>query len=871
MSIDSNGSTKDIFVYDVLNNTTELITSGGNRNSFAPSISGDGRFVAFTSAATNLAAGDSNGDESDIFVYDRATGTTELLTAGGDDESLQPSISADGQFVAFTSRATNLTPVSNAANTRGAGLLFVHDRATDTTEQLVAGRAGESQFRSSPSISANGQFVASVFRPSVPGSIHNPNLIVIFDRDTNTTEQITRVSDDDNSFPAISADGLAVAFTSFATNLTRDGIIRSVVTTDSTTSRNTNVFVSSDNATAVADAITTTTNEDTPVSFTVTGSDLDGDALTFQAVTLPSNGTLSGTAPNFTYIPNADFFGTDSFTFVADDGRSPSLPATVTIDVTAVNDAPVAVGTDAGVTQVVTAEDTAIAITLAGSDSEGDALSYAIADAPVNGILSGSAPNLTYTPSANFSGSDQFSFTVSDGALTSAPIVINLTVSSTNDAPVGVSQALATAANTAVAITLTGNDPDTAALGFSIVGFPANGSLSGELPNLIYTPGSDFVGVDSFTFTVSDGSNISAAASISVTVSEVNAPSPGNAVPVAENQSISVVRDTAVSIVLAGSDADGDSLSFSFVGAPTNGGLTGSLPNLVYAPDAGFIGLDSFSFTVSDGQNTSSVATISISVVEASVSLFSAVLPTSRSVEVGATATAFATLINAGTIAAEGCAIRLPDTLSASFFYQASDATSNQTIGQPNVTVDIPAGSSQSFVFGITPTEELAAVEVPLEFQCVNAIDASSIVGLNTLLLSASFTPVPDLIALAATISNNGVMELVNNNGFFTAASINVGAAATITVSADTGSSTLPLTLSLCQTDPTTSECINPSVPTSEPVIVDIPEGGSPTFAVFATADGTIDLDPANSRVFLRFSDDLGVVRGATSVAVESR
>ena len=253
------------------------------------------------------------------------------------------------------------------------------------------------------------------------------------------------------------------------------------------------------------------------------------------------------------------------------------------------------------------------------------------------------------------------------------------------------------------------------------------------------------------------------------------------------------------------------------------------------------------------------------------MSLFSAVLPTSRSVEVGATATAFATLINAGTVAAEGCAIRLPDTLSASFFYQASDATSNQTIGQPNVTVDIPAGSSQSFVFGITPTEELAAVEVPLEFQCVNAIDASSIVGLNTLLLSASFTPVPDLIALAATISNNGVMELVNNNGFFTAASINVGAAATITVSADTGSSTLPLTLSLCQTDPATSECINPTVPNSGPVIVDIVEGGSPTFAVFATADGPITLDPANSRVFLRFSDDLGVVRGATSVAVESR
>ena len=139
------------------------------------------------------------------------------------------------------------------------------------------------------------------------------------------------------------------------------------------------------------------------------------------------------------------------------------------------------------------------------------------------------------------------------------------------------------------------------------------------------------------------------------------------------------------------------------------------------------------------------------------------------------------------------------------------------------------------------------------------------------LLLSASFTPPPDLVALVATTTNNGVMELTDNSGFFTAATINVGAAATITVTVDTGDATLPLSMSLCQTDPATSACINPSVPTSESVLVDVAEGDTPTFAVFATADGAIELDPASSRVFLRFSDELGVVRGATSVAVETR
>ena len=85
---------------------------------------------------------------------------------------------------------------------------------------------------------------------------------------------------------------------------------------------------------------------------------------------------------------------------------------------------------------------------------------------------------------------------------------------------------------------------------------------------------------------------------------------------------------------------------------------------------------------------------------------------------------------------------------------------------------------------------------------CTNALETTSFVGLNTLLLSASAAPVPDLIALVATVTNNGVMELTGSSGFFSAASINVGAAATITVSVDTGDATLPMDLSLCETDP---------------------------------------------------------------------
>jgi len=515
-------------------------------------------------------------------------------------------------------------------------------------------------------------------------------------------------------------------------------------------------------------------------------------------------------------------------------------------------------------------EDTALAFALAGSDVDGDTLTYAITTLPTNGTLSGTAPNLTYTPAANFSGTDSFGFTVSDGALTSSPVTIQIAVASTNDVPVADSQTLATAPNTPLSIALTGSDPDGSALNFSIVGFPANGTLVGDLPDLVYTPANDFTGVDSFTFNVSDSSAVSATATVSITVAGLNPPPSGNSPPTANGQAVSTLRDTPVSVLLTASDPEGESLSFSFVTLPANGSLSGTAPDLIYTPDTNYTGADSFSFTVSDGEGTSAPVSVSITVVDASVTLFSAVLPASRSVEVGATATAFATLINAGSVTAQACAPRLPDTLSAEFFYQTSDAASNDLTGQPNLAVDIPAGASQSFVFGITPTDELAATEVALQFQCANATDATSFVGLNTLLLSASFTPVPDLIALVATTSNNGVMELSNNSGFFTAATINVGSASTITVSADTGEATLPMTLSLCQTDPVTSVCINPTVPASQPVIVDIAEGDSPTFAVFASATESIALDPANSRVFLRFNDELGEVRGATSVGVQS-
>ena len=867
VSSDPNGSSPDIFVYDRQTDTTEILTSGGNSPFVlngtlraSPALSADGRYVAFQSTASNLAPGDTNGFLFDIYLYDRDTDTLELITAGGDNHSTRPSISADGRYVAFESRASNLV-ANQAANTRVASVdIFVYDTQSRITSLVTSGSNNPS---SNPSISADGRFIA--FRSSANSLVDVDfgdfiSGIFVFDRESNSIRWLTREANRSSEVPSISGDGQFVAFRSFASNLTEDGVGGG------------NVFVAGGSGPLTANSLVITTQEDTAVSFTVTGSDPDNadPILNFVVVDSPVNGELSGTAPDFVYTPNGDFSGTDSFTFQVNNGANSSLPALVSISVTSTNDAPVATGTAAGATEVTTPEDTPVAITLAGSDIDGDTLTYTVVTAPENGALTGVAPDLVYSPAENYFGTDQFRFSVFDGELTSSVVTINILVGAIEDSPSGFDQSLVTSANSPLAIRLTGIDADNDSLEFLLVDLPSNGSVSGDLPDLVYTPNTDFAGADSLAFTVSDGTSTSAVARVFITVTREGAPSPENRVPVAQSQSVSTQTETPVSISLVGSDDDGDLLVFNLIELPSNGGLSGEAPNFVYTPDTGFSGNDGFTFSVSDGQDTSAVASVSITVAEATVELFSSVLPTSRSVQVGRTATAFASLINAGLADAVGCEIRLPETLSADFFYQTTDPATNEGIGEVNQAVDIPAGTTQAFVFGITPSEEFSATEVALDFRCAGGRNAQSFVGLNTLLLSATSVAVPDLIALAVTSSGNGVMELENGSGFFSIASVNVGSAATITVSADTGDAELPITLSLCQTDPATSECINPTVPALEPVMVEVEEGSTPTFAVFASAAEPIALNPTNSRVFLRFRDESGVVRGATSVAVQN-
>ena len=185
------------------------------------------------------------------------------------------------------------------------------------------------------------------------------------------------------------------------------------------------------NAPPVADDQQVATDEDTALAVTLTATDPDGDPLTFAIVDGPANGSLSGTPPNVAYTPAADYNGSDSFTFKANDGQADSNVATVAITVGPVDDPPIA-----NPQSVSTPEDTALAITLTGSDADGDALAYAIADDPDHGTLTGTIPYLTYTPDPDYNGPDSFAFTVSDGTVNSDPATVSINVTSVNDLPV---------------------------------------------------------------------------------------------------------------------------------------------------------------------------------------------------------------------------------------------------------------------------------------------------------------------------------------------------------------------------------------------------------------------------------------------------
>ncbi len=358
----------------------------------------------------------------------------------------------------------------------------------------------------------------------------------------------------------------------------------------------------SGNKPPVPASISITLAEDTSKAVTLSATDPEKDPITFSIVSGPSYGTLSGTIPNLTYRPATNYFGPDSFVYRASDGKL-TADATVTITVNNVNDAPVALAQALG-----TDEEAPLELSLIARDPDGDALTSAITRAPTKGKLSGSGTNFLYTPTKDKVGPDYFTFTVSDGKLTSTAARVDIMITNVNDAPVITSQTLTVNEDSSVAFALKCYDVDQEKLRYFINPRPAFGSFLGTSPNLRYIPNPNYSGPDYFDYCVADLVVTTEVVRVYITVNPVND------APTAVAETVAVTKNTPRSFTLKGNDIDGDPLRFLVYSQPANGKLSGTAPALTYTPAAGFVGKDSFGYRVADGSSTSAVATITFNV-----------------------------------------------------------------------------------------------------------------------------------------------------------------------------------------------------------------------------------------------------------------
>ncbi|MBK7319521.1 LamG-like jellyroll fold domain-containing protein [Candidatus Villigracilis affinis] len=387
---------------------------------------------------------------------------------------------------------------------------------------------------------------------------------------------------------------------------TNDGLLDSNVVTVTLT-------INSVNDAPDANPQSVSVAEDGSVGITLSGSDVDGDPLTFSLVTPPVDGTLSGIIPNLTYTPNPNFNGGDGFVFEVSDGEFTSQ-ATITITVDPLNDMP-----DAVADTYATAENTMLDVPAAGVlgndlDLDGDPLTVSLVTDVTQGSLTlNSDGSFTYTPDSGFSGEDTFTYQVDDGNAVDQAIV-TIKVNLVNVAPSAVIDSYTADEDTQLVVPASGvlgndTDADLDTLTAIKVSDPAHGILNFNSDgSFTYLPAANWHGIDGFTYKVSDGLVESNVADVTLTVSAVNDD------PIADPQTLTMNEDMLRSITLTGADVDGDTLTYAVGISPAHGSLSGTAPSLTYTPAADYNGTDSFTFIVNDGQ-ASAEALVNINIV----------------------------------------------------------------------------------------------------------------------------------------------------------------------------------------------------------------------------------------------------------------
>jgi len=425
-----------------------------------------------------------------------------------------------------------------------------------------------------------------------------------------------------------SFDPSVAAYQDLAAGATRN-VVASYTVSDGkggTATSTLTIVVTGANDAPVGTAESFVTLEDTPLAGSLLGNDtdIDGDSLTASIVGGPQNGTvvLNPQTGTFVYTPNANFNGTDSFTYVANDGTANSAPVTVTITVTAVNDAPVSQADTYTLDENTMFVAPAPGVLANDTDPDSPTFSAALVSSTSNGVLSFNPDgSFTYAPNPDFYGTDSFTYRANDGTDSGAVTTVTLVVRNVNAAPTGTADSYTINEDQTLAIMRGGvlgndSDPDNDTLTAVLETGPQHGSLTLNADGTFsYTPNPDFNGPDSFTYRPHDGTVAGDPVTVNITVSPVN-DAPRSVVDSYSVNEDGVLNIGAATGLLANDiDPEFNPMTAILVTGPANGTLSmNTNGSFVYTPNANFHGTDTFSYRASDGSLDGAITTVTITV-----------------------------------------------------------------------------------------------------------------------------------------------------------------------------------------------------------------------------------------------------------------
>jgi len=515
--------------------------------------------------------------------------TVNLSATDIEESSLNfTATSSNSSNVAASISGSTLT-LTPASNFNGTATITAkaNDGAVDSATQ---------SFTITVSAVNDAPIVGTVARQSTNEDTAKTQTLAATDVDSGDSHTFSATSSTANVVPSVSGTTLTMTP---AANWSGTATI-TIKTNDGSVDSATKTFVLTVNAVNDVPVLTSIVNQvtlkNTAKTVTLAGTDVEGSSLTFPVPTSSASQiTASVSGSTLTLTPDNNWTGTSTITQKTNDGTVDSAAKTFTITVNNTNTAPVV----ASVSAQSTNEDTAKAVTLSGTDSDDDSLTYSATSAESEVTPSVSGTTLMLTPDANWNGTSVITFKANDGIANSPTKTFVLTVNAINDAPILASiSAQATAKNSAKTVTLSGSDTEGSSINYSATTSASQITIEISATTLTLTPENNWTGTSTITAKANDGALDSAAKTFVLTVGNT-APTLASISAQATNQS---VKKT---LTISAADANSDSLSYAITSSPSSkvsGSVSGS--TLTLTPLASYNGTAAVTVTVNDGTDT---------------------------------------------------------------------------------------------------------------------------------------------------------------------------------------------------------------------------------------------------------------------------